>query len=174
MERSNLLKWQTASEENTMVFIVERSLDGARDFTEIDRINAVGNSTTLRYYEMEDFNPVSLAYYRLRIVDFDGTFEFSDIIAIERNKSDIDLVEVYPIPAEEEVTVLVHTQTDGKAIMILSDFMGRKIKEERIQLKAGINRYTLNFEEHETNFYYLTIDNGRERIAKKILRASRD
>ena len=31
-ERSNLLKWQTASEENTMVFIVERSSDGARDF----------------------------------------------------------------------------------------------------------------------------------------------
>ena len=151
-----------------MVFIIERSLDGTRDFIEIDRINAVGNSTTLRYYEMEDFNPVDFAYYRLRIVDFDGTFEFSDIIAIERNKTNIDLVEVYPIPADEELNVMIHAQTDGKAIMVLSDFMGRKIKEEEIQLNSGINRYILNWEEHETAFYYLTIDNGRERKYRRV------
>ncbi len=173
-ERTNVLKWQTASEENTMVFIVERSVDGTTDFEEIDRINAVGNSITLQSYEAEDFNPVSSAYYRLRIVDFDGTFEFSEIIAVERTKAEIYLVEVFPIPAEEEVTVLIHTQNKSKAIMILSDFMGRKIKEVKIELKAGINRYTLNWEEHETNFYYLTIDNGKEKVAKKILRASRD
>ena len=173
-EHSNLLKWQTASEENTMVFIVERSLDGASDFEEIDRINAVGFSSVLQSYKMEDRAPVTLAYYRLRIVDFDGTFEFSDIIAIERSKSEIDLVEVYPVPAEEEVTVLIHSTKESKAIMILSDFSGRKIKEERILLKPGINRFTLNWKEHESNIYYLTIDNGKEKIAKKILRASRD
>ena len=83
-------------------------------------------------------------------------------------------MEVYPVPAEQEVTVLIHAETDGKAIMTLSDFMGRKIKEEKIDLKSGINRYTLNWEEHETNFYYLTVYNGKERMVKKILRASRD
>ncbi len=174
MDRSNMLQWQTESEENTLVFLVERSLDGRKDFEEIGRVDAFGNSTVLRSYEIEDGNPVSMAYYRLRIVDFDGTFEFSDVIAIERSKTDIDLVEVYPIPAEEEVTVLVHAKAAGKAIITLSDFMGRKIKEEKVELKAGINHYTLNFEEHETNFYYLTIYNGNERIAKKILSASRD
>jgi Secretion system C-terminal sorting domain len=174
MERSNMLKWQTESEENTMVFLVERSLDSGRDFAEIGRVNAFGNSTVLRSYEIEDENPVSLAYYRLRIVDFDGTFEFSDVVAVERSKTDIDLVEVYPIPAEDEVTVLVHAQTEGKAIITLSDFLGRTIKEEKVVLKAGINRYNFNWEEHETNFYYLTIYNGNERIVQKILRASRD
>jgi hypothetical protein len=173
-ERSNLLKWQTASEENTMVFIVERSLDGANDFSEIDRVNAVGNSTTLQSYTSEDFNPVSLAYYRLRIVDFDGSFEYSDIIVVERSKPDIDLVEVFPNPAEDEVTVLLHVQIGSKAILTLSDFMGRKIKQEKVVLKSGINRFTLNWDEHETNFFYFTIDNGEERIARKILRASKD
>ena len=172
-ERSNLLKWQTASEENTMVFIVERSLDGARDFIEIDRVEAVGFSTNVQSYQLEDQNPASLAYYRLHIVDFDGTFEFSDIIAIERLKTEIALVEVYPVPAEEEVTVSIHSKKESKIIMVLSDFLGRKIKEERIQLKTGINRFTLNWEEHESNFYYLTIDNGKEKIAKKIIRTSK-
>ena len=174
MERSNMLKWQTESEENTMVFLVERSLDGLRDFNEIGRVDAFGNSTSLRSYELEDANPVSLAYYRLRIVDFDGTFEYSDVIAVERSKTEIDLVEVYPVPAEEEVTILVYAKATGKAIITLSDFMGRKIKEEKVELNAGINRYTLNWEDRETNFYYLTIYNGNERIAKKILRASTD
>ena len=173
-ERENILKWQTASEENTMVFIVERSLDGISDFVEINRVLAVGNSTVLQNYTTQDFNPVSLAYYRLRIIDFDGSFEFSDIIAVERMKTDIDLVEVYPVPAEEEVTVLIHSTSENKAIMILSDFSGRKVKEERITLKAGINRFLLNWEEHETNFYYLTIETSKGKIAKKILRASSD
>ena len=52
--------------------------------------------------------------------------------------------------------------------------MGRTIKHERAVLKAGINHYTFEFGGHETNFYYLTIYNGQERIAKKILRASKD
>ena len=169
-----MLKWQTESEENTLAFLVERSLDGRRDFIEIGRVNAFGNSTTLRSYEMEDGNPVSLAYYRLRIVDFDGTFEFSDVIAVERSKTEINVVEVFPVPAEDEVTVLVHAKTSGKAIMTLSDFMGRKIKEEKVQLEAGINRYEFDFGDHETNLYYLTIYNGNERIAKKILRATKD
>jgi hypothetical protein len=105
-------------------------LNGRDNFEEIDRIDAFGNSIEIRNYETEDFDPVSLAYYRLRIVDFDGTFEFSDIIAVERLKTEIDLVEVFPIPAEDEVTVLVHSQTEGKAIMILSDLLGRRIKED--------------------------------------------
>ena len=49
MDRTNVLKWQTASEENTMVFLLERSLDGRRDFIEIGRVNAFGNSTTLKF-----------------------------------------------------------------------------------------------------------------------------
>ncbi len=174
MDRYNMLEWQTESEENAMVFLIERSLDGYRDFTEIGRIGAYGNSSILRSYELKDESPVSLAYYRLRIVDFDGTFEYSDVIVVERSKTDIDLVEVYPVPAEEEVTVLVHTKSAGKAILTISDFLGRKIKQEKIELKAGINHYVFDFGEHETNFYYLTIYNGKEKIAKKILRASRD
>ena len=66
---------------------------------------------------------------------------------------------MYPKPAEEEVTVLVHAKAAGRAILTLSDFMGRTIKEEKVELNAGINRYTLNWEDQETNFYYLTIYN---------------
>jgi Secretion system C-terminal sorting domain len=173
-ERSNILRWQTASEKNSMVFIVERSLNGATDFEEIDRVDAFGNSTIMRSYESEDSNPLVLAYYHLRIVDFDGTFEFSDVIAIERSNPEIDLVEVFPVPAEEEVTVLIQSQSDSKVIITLSDFLGRKILEEKIELNSGINRYTLNWKKHDTNFYYLSIYNGKERIVKKILHASRN
>ena len=84
------------------------------------------------------------------------------------------MVEVYPVPAVDDVTVLVHAKIEGKAIMTLSDFMGRTIKHENVVLKAGINHYTFEFGDQETNFYYLTIYNGQERIAKKILRASKD
>lgn len=171
-ERSNLLEWQTASEENAMVFIVERSAGSVSDFEEIGRVDAAGFSTTLNHYRLEDFNPVALAYYRLRIVDYDGTFEFSDIIVIERSEKDKKLVEVFPVPAIDEVTVLIHAENNRKAIMTLSDFTGKKIREENVYLQSGINHFNidLNADEDDTNFFFLTIDDGKEVTVKKILR----
>ncbi len=173
MERTNVLKWQTASEENTMVFIVEKSLNGKRDFKEVDRINAVGNSDVIQNYEMEDHAPSTFAYYRLRIVDFDGYFEYSDLVPIGRSKNEGISVEVFPIPTKDEVTILIPTESTGSAIMTLSDFTGRIIIQDKVSLNNGINRFTINLNNYNTDLYFLSIDNGNEIIVKKILKANK-
>jgi hypothetical protein len=89
------LTWETALEINNSGFIIERSLD-AINFNYIGWVDGHGNSTVLNSYYFDDFNiePGKTYYYRLKQVDYDGIFEYSNLISI--NFSDeIQKVEYY-------------------------------------------------------------------------------
>lgn len=173
--RTNTLIWKTSSEENTMAFQIQRSLDGVRDFETIGQVEAGGNSSIERIYEFVDKNPVSLAYYRLQTVDFDGSYDFTEVIAVERVKTEIDVLEVYPVPmVGDEITALVHSTTEGPVFIDLFDLSGRVLQQDRVQLKAGVNRLVLNVEEEDGNFYFFTIYNGEQRFSKKIWKPNLD
>lgn len=173
--RLNYLTWETASEENTMVFNVQRSLDREETFETIGRVTASGNSATLRLYEFIDKFPISKAYYRLQIVDLDGSYEYSKILVVERLKTTLTEVEVFPVPiVDNEATVLVHSKKEGAAFVDLFDMTGRVILQDRILLQKGVNRLELEWPGNEGNFYFLTVYNGTERISKKILKVNLD
>ncbi|MBF9223212.1 beta strand repeat-containing protein [Hymenobacter ruricola] len=75
------LAWATATEKNSASFEVERSLDGER-FTAIGTVAAAGSSATAHRYALLDANPPrhqATLYYRLRLVDLDGTFAYSPV-----------------------------------------------------------------------------------------------
>jgi hypothetical protein len=77
-----LLQWQTASEQNSASFIIERSADG-KDFDAIGNVRAAGNSTTNKSYRYEDASPLKgNNYYRLKQVDADGKISYSDVRSI--------------------------------------------------------------------------------------------
>ncbi|RZL14786.1 MAG: T9SS type A sorting domain-containing protein [Hymenobacter sp.] len=75
--------WATASEQYNDHFVVERSLDGA-NFEALGTVAGQGNSTAAHTYTYTDARPVaSVAYYRLRQVDTDGTATFSPVVAVQ-------------------------------------------------------------------------------------------
>ncbi len=74
-----VLEWLTASEANSRYFEVQRSPDGRR-WTAIGQVPAAGESRQLRRYRMEDNRPLrGTNYYRLKAVDYDGTFDYSGV-----------------------------------------------------------------------------------------------
>jgi len=73
------LEWRTATEQNTDYFEVQKSIDGI-NFEPLTHVPAVGNSTSLNSYRHTDINPNNENYYRLKTVDQDGQFEYSNII----------------------------------------------------------------------------------------------
>ncbi|PIQ14564.1 MAG: hypothetical protein COW67_13015, partial [Flavobacteriales bacterium CG18_big_fil_WC_8_21_14_2_50_32_9] len=86
---SNLLEWITSSEINNDFFTLERSTD-AIHFEAISTINGAGNSSIVLNYKYVDMLPienVSTYYYRLKQTDFDGQFEYFDVIAIARKNT---------------------------------------------------------------------------------------
>jgi len=83
-DQSNVsLTWATASERNSAFFDVERSVDGL-NFSPIGKVDAHQNSTNRIDYEMLDEAPLAgINYYRLKQVDLDGTFQYSDIKSVK-------------------------------------------------------------------------------------------
>ena len=74
-----LLKWQTAQEENSRDFTIERSQDGSK-YISIGTLPAAGNSSTTTNYSFTDPAPATgLNYYRLKEADLDNRFMYSAV-----------------------------------------------------------------------------------------------
>jgi hypothetical protein len=83
MKSQILLTWQTATETNNEYFDVQRSTNGTV-WEDLVRVSGAGNSTTLLKYETADPLPYNgTSYYRLKQVDYDGTFEYSPVKAVD-------------------------------------------------------------------------------------------
>ncbi|MEX1002310.1 MAG: T9SS type A sorting domain-containing protein [Crocinitomicaceae bacterium] len=89
------LYWSTASENNNDYFTVERSADGVNWEKVLEKKGAGNSSQTLTYSEI-DRNPfMGMSYYRLKQTDFNGEYEYSPIVQVNRK---VDKITVYPNP----------------------------------------------------------------------------
>jgi len=99
------LDWATAQEHNSDRFEVERSVDG-RSFTHLGSVAAAGQATEISRYQYLDAQPPrGTVYYRLRQVDWDGRFHYSELRQATPQRSAAPAVQLYPNPATEVVMV---------------------------------------------------------------------
>ena len=94
------LDWETATEINNDYFVVERASENL-DWKPILTVTGAGNSNSLLSYSEKDREPLEgLSYYRLKQVDYDGQFSYSDPVAIFNNQiENSDEVFMYPNPS---------------------------------------------------------------------------
>jgi hypothetical protein len=89
-----LLKWQTVSETRFSHFVVEKSRDGENFFAIAE---VPGKGTRGSNYWHVDEEPYRANYYRLRMTDADGSYEYSKIVVITFDDWQKEL-QVYPNP----------------------------------------------------------------------------
>lgn len=76
------INWKTASEINNNFFTLEKSADGINFFS-LKKVDGSGTTSQVSAYEVTDRNPLrGTNYYRLKQTDFDGSYEYSDPIAV--------------------------------------------------------------------------------------------
>ncbi len=163
------LNWQTAQEINTSHFEIERSIDG-NNFMKVGSENALGNSTNNRDYKYNDKLPatvqsLSKIYYRLKSVDLDGKFTYSDIVTILLNKKMEQLI-VFPNPAKEKINIQTTVSTVGKTIIEIIDVNGKSIIKKEISLNTGSNAFPLNISLLKAGTYFLKMQVGNEMYGK--------
>ena len=123
------INWQTASEENNEYFSVQRSSDGS-SWEEINKINGAGNSTLTIDYSIVDEKPFSgVSYYRLKQVDFNGDYEFSNIKSV-RLEIPNSRYSIYPNPTFSN-QINIKIPNDNTEIQIL-DASGKVILQKII------------------------------------------
>jgi uncharacterized protein Veg len=156
---TTLLEWQTANEINTSNFVVERSTDG-RNFQQIGTVPATGNAGVTNKYSYTDYDVTrqssSVVYYRLKVVDIDGSYNYSDIVTITLPFI-TSKVALFPNPAAHEVNVTITTAIDGKVKWQLIDNAGRIVIHNSIAAKKGNNNIVINLNRLSTGTYFLIV-----------------
>ncbi len=152
------IQWTTAGERESSHFEVEQSID-LKEWVKIDRVKSKGGETLQRYFSTHQ-NPASaINYYRLKMVDLDGTFTHSSILALDFSKDEPDLI-VYPVPATGKLKV--STVPDSYRIL---DQTGKIISESRIVPKDGIDVGSL-----VSGIYFISvIQDGKTQTQKFII-----
>ncbi|MGZ4057311.1 MAG: T9SS type A sorting domain-containing protein, partial [Bacteroidia bacterium] len=100
-------KWSTASEKNNKYFVLEKTTDGI-NFSEVGRVDGAGTSSAMHNYSYTDESPVyGISYYRIKQVDTDGTYSYSQMRAIDFKELAVSNFEVIPNPSESQAGVLL-------------------------------------------------------------------
>ena len=155
-----LLEWATASELNNDRFEIERSLDG-EEFELIGVVNGNGTTDVEQEYSFIDEAPgQGLNYYRLKQIDFDGAFEYSDIAFVDYSDSDIQFKAVaYPNPtAEDQIFIRLSSGDELAPVEInVLDLNGRVLYENEVMPGDLRNSYHLNVKDKLANGIYMII-----------------
>ncbi|MFC0772545.1 arabinofuranosidase catalytic domain-containing protein [Terrimonas alba] len=104
------IKWQTASEQNTREFIVQRNNNGSF-WTDVAIITAAGNSSDTRQYQFMDRTLLyGMQYYRILQKDIDGKFSYSDTRRIQFESQHLPFVVLNKPAVKDELRILVKQQ----------------------------------------------------------------
>ncbi|MCE7043730.1 T9SS type A sorting domain-containing protein, partial [Dyadobacter sp. CY312] len=132
------LNWATTEEINSESFQVERSGDG-KSWKQIGAVAAQGESVALKNYEFIDLSPLKGGnYYRLKMVDKDGTFTYSSIRFGEFTKTDEP---VYPNPASRSIFFTNFNEIKDVAIY---NSLGVKVLNAKTISSAGVDVSSLS------------------------------
>lgn len=136
-----LCEWTTASEINNDHFEIERSTDNF-NFAKVGTVNGAGNSFGLISYSFED-KPLneSWLYYRIKQVDTNGMYSYSDVKAIWMDS--IGEVVAYPNPAKDEIRISIGQSTDVKIYSSNGQLMVHYTNTQRLAIfEADLSKYT--------------------------------
>ncbi len=169
----NILNWSTASEVNSDYFEIERAIENTTDFVSIGKVAAAGNSSTVQDYEAKDYDieEEGSYYYRLKQVDLNGTFVYSDIVLI-RVQSDVNVaMEMYPNPASDVVNLDLDLNNPEKLNVSIWDVSGKLIRANAInvELSAGQHTQSIDLDGIPAGMYTFHITVGQHSFKKKLI-----
>ncbi len=167
------LNWQTAYEQNSSHYSIQRSVDGV-NFTDVGRVAANGISNIPLNYSYNDILPASVkmhktVFYRLKSVDTDGNYGNSDIVALQLDKTDIQLL-VSPNPAKDVLQVQTASGLSGNGVLSITDITGRQVYRRDIKLETGSNTIPVNISLFGPGIYIVRLINGSESHVKQFVK----
>jgi len=135
--------WITATEINNDFFTVERSAN-AIDFEEITKVEGAGNSSAILKYSIVDENPLDgVSYYRLKQTDFDGSYEYSNIVVV--SKTDFfEIISIFPNPSKDLINVIISSSIDEDVFLFVIDVLGNNVYQYKGMITSGQNFININ------------------------------
>ena len=160
IENQNILSWQTASEQNSSHFDIEKSIDG-EIWNVIGKKEAAGNSNELLTYQFVDAEKNNATiYYRLNQVDFDGKSEYFGPATTDCDASNFE-ASTLPNPSNGNFWVKIQSNEASSAVLCIVDVKGNNLFSNEIIVQEGINLYQIN-SFLDTGIYFIHICNSKD------------
>jgi hypothetical protein len=126
------INWATGAEFNNAYFIVQRSKDQI-NFEDIAQVNGAGTNSTTRQYSAFDTEPYSgTSFYRLKQVDFNDAFSFSNTISVEFHNDDAIVFNVYPTISSGDFHVSFSGKQGQRTTVVVRNMWGQDIYSAEI------------------------------------------
>ena len=156
------LSWNVDGDETNAHFEVMRSVNG-RNFTSVQKVNALENGRSNNVYEATDINLSKLnsreVYYQIAQFDKDGTKTLSPV-----RKLSVDglgkSVTAFPNPAKTTTKVVVDAPESGRGSLIMRDASGRQVQVMNAQFFKGINQFDMNVGALPSGEYNIQVSGG--------------
>ena len=170
------LNWTTETEINNLGFEVQRSTRNS-EFVTVGFVEGNGTTTKEHHYNFKDKDVSGFLHYRLKQIDFDGSYEYSDIVEVEvLGNVSYKLTQNYPNPFNP-VTNISYTLPSESQVKIsiynpLGELVETIVNEKQI---AGKYDAVWNAGDHPSGVYIYTLDavslNGSKqtKLSKKML-----
>lgn len=168
----NVLLWETDQEQDLSHFELERSDNGIEFTKTLGTVNAIGNSAQIETYSFDDLHPgIGIKYYRLKMFDVNGNFEYSNVVALDRSNEElVRNVQVYPNPTKGSLSVEFALQVEQEVTYEIHDIIGQTILAGQVDGFEGNNQFQIELGDIPSAAYVLTIYVDGYRNQKRIIK----
>ena len=166
------LSWTTATEINNSGFDVERKSDEG-DWNKITFIQGNGTTTEIKHYlfndKVENLEDLKL-FYRLKQIDYNGGFEYSNVIEVEVNlPTKFDLEQNYPNPFNPITTIKYNVPFKSSVTIKIFDILGKEVETLVNEEKdAGYYQTSFDASRLSSGIYFYTLRGGSYFVTKKM------
>jgi len=151
--RGNYLYWSTASEFENNHFELHFSRDGL-NFDFLAKIEANGNTNSVQKYDyLHPKAQSGVTYYQLLDVDIYGEGKYTQVISLDRTKS--ESLSIYPNPASNRIQITIELEKSSSLYFEVLDVSGRLIENFTLEASDGLNQQFLEISNYPVGTYYL-------------------
>ncbi len=171
-----VLQWTTASETNNAGFEIERALENSNVFERIGFVRGNGTTTEAQSYQFTDtatFENVAHVTYRLKQIDFDGTFAYSDAIQVALPAPvKLALHKNFPNPFNPVTVIRYDVPQNGPVRLSVYDATGRQIAV-LVDQEVAAGRYQTHFDATNlaSGVYFYRLETTQSSITNTMLLA---
>lgn len=170
-----VLNWKTANEVNNYGFEIERRLKESTNsmWITVGFVKGNGNSNSIKEYHFPDQKiPTGVYLYRLKQIDSDGTFTYSDIVEVVVNHTPENFVldQNYPNPFNPVTRISFSIPTMCEVSIKIFNSLGKEIATLIKEIKApGFYSVDFNASGLSSGIYFYKMNAGDFRSIKKMM-----
>lgn len=167
------INWKVANETNFSHYELQRSYDGT-NFSKIYKVNGNCSNKETCNYSYKDVAQNKLVYYRLKMVDLDGSVNYSYLISLDESSStSSQFTLISSSIQEDQLYVNLNTKKKGNATYTLYGISGKAVYSvSDVALKSGINQHNYDVGKLSKGVYILkiSIEGESASITSKVIK----